>query len=182
MKRREKEKKKVQCTRNHFHNPLLSPQKLYIHISCAKHMLATGKQPSPSTPVAQWREKLFGRRGRKQINETAPSGNHDLTVAVKMCLQHVRRSIMCQWCAGAPPTPPLLWRSIMQNRLRGRSQSEMPRDACSISRELALIRDRQNRGRQQPWTNEQIFRERGGKIDRSRMKLQFSIFKLLNRG
>lgn len=39
-----------------------------------KHVLATRKQPSPSTPVARWREKLFGRRGRKQINETAPSG------------------------------------------------------------------------------------------------------------
>lgn len=23
---------------------------------------------------SRWREKLFGRRGRKQINETAPSG------------------------------------------------------------------------------------------------------------
>lgn len=181
MKRREKEKKKYNVREITSTTPFSLPRS-YIYISCAKHMLATGKQPSPSTPVARWREKLFGRRGRKQINETAPSGNHDLAVAVKMCLQHVRRSIMRQWCAGAPPTPPLLWCSIMQNRLRGRSQSEMPRDACSISRELAPIRDRQNRGRQQPWTNEQIFRERGGKIDRSRMKLQFSIFKLLNRG
>lgn len=75
----------------------------------------------------------------------------------------------------APPTPPLLWRSIMQNRLRGRSQSEMPRDACSISREFTR--------RAESWTpttvNERkiFFLERAGTTVIAWWKFDFLIFK-----
>lgn len=66
MKKKKKKYKTTTYRRNQLRKPTSPPP-----WKARKHTLATGKQPLPPDP--RWREKLFGRRGRKQINETAAS-------------------------------------------------------------------------------------------------------------